>query len=506
MARTTARRHHEPAAATPPTRLWHSPAAWIVTLLTAGLCAALALDVTPLLRGPAPYPQEWQWGLAAVPDLRPVWLALPVAAALAIGAWAWLVACRSHLQSRALLVLAVLALAFRLAVQMTSQDGLSIVARTLNPAYFGYFPPASRVSDLGEFLRTYPERRMEYNIRVQTHPPGNVIFYWLFIRAFESVPSVTQALAPVIEPHVLARPDWAQRYTTAEVLAGAAASLAVPAISTLGVLPLHRLAGRLGSPRAARLAVVLYAFIPALVLFTPVVDDLFSFLTVTALWLTVKGLDERRATWVGLAGLAWGVEAFMTFGVLPVLLLLALTIALRRVGEAGGGRRALLEGVALGAGGSAVWGLAWLLTGLNPVALYRVSTLAHGGLTETRSYWLWLVYNPYDVLLFAGVPAAVHFLRGATRVVGRSRGFPRLPSPADQLMLAFLITMAALLVSGMVRGETARILLYTTPVLAWAAGCDIAEHEENTPGYGAWMAALMAGQAIFFYVILDVYH
>ncbi len=197
--------------------LWRSPAARIVTLLTAGLCVALALDVTPLLRGPAPYPQEWRWGLAAAPDLRPVWLALPVAAALAIGAWAWLAARRSHLRSRALLALAILALAFRLAVQMTSRDGLSLVARTLNPAYFGYFPPATQVSDLGEFLRTYPERRMAYNIRVQTHPPGNVIFYWLFIRTFESIPSVTQALAPAIEPHILARPDWAQRYTTAEV-------------------------------------------------------------------------------------------------------------------------------------------------------------------------------------------------------------------------------------------------------------------------------------------------
>ncbi len=251
---------------------------------------------------------------------------------------------------------------------------------------------------------------------------------------------------------------------------------------------------------------VLYAFIPALVLFTPVVDDLFSFLTVTALWLTVKGLDERHAAWVGLAGLMWGVGAFMTFGVLPVLLLLALTIALRRAGEAGGGRRMLLEGAALGAGGSVVWGLAWLFAGLNPVALYRVSTLAHGGLTETRSYWLWLVYNPYDVLLFAGVPVAVHFLRGAVQVVRRSGGFPRLPSSADQLMLAFLITLLVLFVSGTVRGETARILLYATPVLAWAAGRDIAEHEESTPGYGAWMAALMAGQAIFFYMILDVYH
>ena len=56
----------------------------LIAGLTSGLTIAIVTNLSPLLLGPAPYPEEWQWAVAPVPDLRPAWLVLPLLASTLI--------------------------------------------------------------------------------------------------------------------------------------------------------------------------------------------------------------------------------------------------------------------------------------------------------------------------------------------------------------------------------------------------------------------------------------
>ena len=132
-----------PAAGRIVRHLLRDPLSWIAagsTLLISGL---LLFDAVPALRGPITDPVQWVWRHVWPPDLRPVWLLLPLIAAGLIGVVMWITRRHGRLSPVALGALAGLALAFQLGVQISGSDGLAVTSRTLNPAYYGYFPPAA---------------------------------------------------------------------------------------------------------------------------------------------------------------------------------------------------------------------------------------------------------------------------------------------------------------------------------------------------------------------------
>jgi hypothetical protein len=482
-------------------RLRRDPLALTITVLTLTLCAIIALDLIPVLRGPA---SEWAWDHAKRLDLVPAFLILPIFAAGLIAGWEWWTRRYPVLRWWMLLALAVLALVFRLSVQMTGTQGLQILSRTLNPAYFGYYPPATEVENAGAFIRTYadPEVHAALDYRQQSHPPGNTLFYWAILRSTQALPFLSSIATLIIEPRLDSLPEWAQAYDVSEIVAGGIASLMVPLLSALTVLPLYALTRRLGGVEAARLAVMIYAFVPALTLFTPVIDDVFTLLTASALWLLVAGVEDRRRVRIVLAGLLCGVGLFMSFSNLPipvigVLFVLFYYLARREILWPDG----VIHAALFAASTLVVWALVWLVFGLSPIAVYQNAIQSHA--TLGRSYWLWLLYNPWDILLFAGVPVAFHFVRA---LIGLRRRFTGPDASGSYLLLAIGVTLVTLFISGSVRGETARILLWITPLLVWAAARDITWIRARPQGYGALVCGLLALQTVVFSAALAVYH
>ena len=49
---------------------------FFVAVITLLFCLAIALDVTPFLRGPAPYPPEWQWDYLFINTLNRIYAPL----------------------------------------------------------------------------------------------------------------------------------------------------------------------------------------------------------------------------------------------------------------------------------------------------------------------------------------------------------------------------------------------------------------------------------------------
>ena len=269
----------------------------------------------------------------------------------------------------------------------------------------------------------------------------------------------------------------------------------------MSLIPLYHLARTLWDERTARLAILLYAFIPALTVFMPVFDDAFTLITSFTLYFTVNGIKNQKRSQIFLAGLICGAGLFASFGLLPLLLIsiLYLLISSRAI------KSFIYDSAALAIGGVTVWSLAWITFGLNPFIIYSNSMSEHAILTTTRSYWAWLIYNPYDILLFAGLPISILFLGSVIRCC-RQLFVERSPSSADHLLISFVITFSLILISGNLRGETARVLLYVQPLIALFAARDIANHESRITLYPHLLITLTLIQTILFQTTLSVYH
>lgn len=497
-----------PAAGRIVRHLLRDPLSWIAAGSTLLIGAALLFDAIPGLRGPVGDPKQWVWRHVWPPDLRPGWLLLPLVAAALIGGVMWVTRRQGRLSPAALGALAGLALAFQLGVQITGSDGLAVTSRTINPAYYGYFPPATEIDNLRADLPDYPALTADWSAptRLLTHPPGNLIAFWLVIRVFDGIGPLRTLANTLIAPRMAALPDWAAAYSPAEVLAGTAVGFGTALLAALTVFPLYALARRTGSERSARLAAALYPFIPALTLFLPVVDTAYTLPTVGALWLVVSGLQEQQRGRLLIAGLVLGLSTFHSFGLLPVGAVAGVLIVLHHLPTLRRSwRTLLLDGLALAPGVIGVWVVAWAGFGLNPVVMYRTSMIAHGGLTRARSYGLWLGYNVWDVLLFTGLPIGLHALRRALRLVRRLARRETL-ALADRLLLAAASVMGLIWISGSVRGETARILIFVMPLLAWAAADDVAQDGVRPAGYGVLLGGLLVVQTVVMHAALGVYH
>lgn len=473
--------------------------AQIITCIALLASAVIAADLFPALRGVA---GEWQWTHNSL-DLIAWRLIIPILITFALCQISDLHAKRP-ITNYHLLIFAALALILRLSIQALTANNFSIIARTLNPSYFGYFPPAAAINDLAKFLRDFTNAQptLPY-YRLATHPPGGVVFHWLIIQLVKIFP--TQFLDPILTQRLNTLPSWINNYTTPDIIAGTIASLTIPFLSSLSIIPLYHLARTLWDERTARLVILLYAFIPALTVFMPVFDDVFTLITSLTLYFTVIGIKNQKRSQLFLAGLIGGAGLFASFGLLPLLLISSLyvLISLHTI------KSFIYDSVALAIGGVTVWALAWIIFGLNPLIIYSNSVSEHAILTTTRSYWMWLIYNPYDILLFAGIPIAIMFLGSVIRCC-RQFFVERSPSSADHLLIASVITLGIILISGNLRGETARVLLYVQPIIALFAARNIIPSDHESPFrvtlYPALIITLTFIQTILFQTTLSVYH
>ncbi|MBI5292118.1 MAG: glycosyltransferase family 39 protein [Chloroflexi bacterium] len=423
---------------------------WGIAALTLGICFVITFDLIPALRGPISGGSEWQWRHVSPPDLAAWKLVLPLGVVAIIGLWAYRTRV-APVSNMRLLMLLGLALAFRLAVQETNVNGVSVVARMLNPAYFGYFPPATAIDDMPQFLRDFADIQPSLPYyRLTTHPPGNTVFYWLIIKVVEAAPALTRLAEPFLTPRMAAWPESLQGYSVPDVVAAGISSLLVPFLSALSIFPLYYLAGQLFGARVARITVLLFVFVPALTLFMPVSDDLYTLLAALAFWLTASGLTQGSNRRLWLAGVVVGTGLFQSLSIIPLAVAAGLFITIYYVAQWRTRWRAgLVSLLIFSVGVVTLWAVLWLAFGLNPIKVF-INCLTNYD-ARGRSYWLSVIYNPYDVLLFVGIPVAVHFICALLRLGQRLVARRPLTLP-DYLLLAFAFSMLLLDVGGSLRG------------------------------------------------------
>lgn len=485
--------------------LLKKPLIWVIAL-TLVFFAVLALRPSEAFFG---VPGEWTWSgrppaLSTLPRWWPAIVALTLTALVGIGLdRVWLGLARWQ---------RVLALGFLIVVIPLIQILLKVIHyryplefylyRTIGP-HNGFWQAAISIDSLGDYLRTFPAQMQAMDGvfgHLTTHPPGNILYLWLWRKGFEALPGVAHAVA-----------HWLRGVNCADVafvsladaqIAAALGQMTLPFLSGLTVLPLYAWAKRLGTPQTGWRAAVLFALVPSLSLFTMRWDTLYPLFAATAFLALHVGLTERRVTGWLVAGVITSLATFCSIGNAPLAPALALYAALylwrqsprspgpspvpRWIADVSSAPRphprllstvyCLLSTVyhlhasggwlALIFGGYSVWGLFHVATGVAFWNLLAITGDVQAALRDTYSYGQWLFYNTYDVLAFVGVPVGVLFVVEAARAW---RGIvQRTAAVLPALVVSALLVVVNL--AGVSPGEVGRLWLYwTTGMVVTAA-------------------------------------
>jgi hypothetical protein len=289
---------------------------WIVA--TAGFLLAASGDRVPWVRGPAPYPPEWQWPLREGVASGPLWPALLAVLAilglLAASGTAWARSRPAHARRVLLGIASALGLAFPLALVALEPGGVlaTIFGRVAYRTATSYYTVAisPEAADPIDFLRRHDELLPTFRKGAKhaaTHPPGPVLVYRGLVGLCENVPGLTRAVLwmsglPESNPR-RARPEHAAHTRAAGVLGGVLILVAC-VLTAWPVAGLARAAGS-GPLASARLG-VLWTLLPGPVLVLPQFDQALALPVAVSALALARALraetSARSAAWSVAAG------------------------------------------------------------------------------------------------------------------------------------------------------------------------------------------------------------
>jgi hypothetical protein len=431
-------------------------------------------------------PGEWTWG--RVPPTVPLWLALGpllIAAALYLG-FVWIGAQRVERSRRWELPawifgLVVCGFAWLWIAQEGAPENYQL-SKAVWVLYFrgssGYFSEANEAAgDLTAYLAGYERKMAEGDVlHIGTHPPGLTVAFRLLLGLCREFPALVDvALATEPESVRAAYREFHSTNVRPRSLSGVEravlwlATLLVQAGAVLTVVPLFGLLRTTCSRRASWLAIAFWPTVPALALFLPKADCLYPLVATAFLWLWLTSLARRSRLLAVLAGLVFWVSLTLSLAFLPIALAALLagywTIACEPLATP---TRRLIPAAGWATLGFALPCLAtgWFLK-LNLLTVWWLNLRNHAGFYGQfpRTYWKWLLVNPIELTVAAGVPLTVLAIWS---IAGRWRQTAARPAAGHDW--AWLVTLGLLWLSGKNMGEAARLWILLMPFLVWSAG------------------------------------
>ncbi len=470
---------------------------------------ALVLNVLLIAqRLPLGIKDQWQWEYQ---ESQPPWFTLlfPALAGPVVLFVALYAAERFDLRQfgrlgtwACLLMLAASGFLFRFFVQwiaVPTASGPAFAAATVaSPTATSHFTVALTVRDVRTLIYEYPRWMARWPKHAKTHPPGTLLIYIAGHRAVEASPGLQKLLQRVFYADgdaaissglfgvsLMARTQLEPK----ELLAATFIAYLLPLIGALGVIPFFYFAARFLGEAWAWRAAVLLATLPSLATFMYAIDQVYFFLAVLFLAWIVAALDRNSPALALGAGMALGLATFTSYSLLPLALIAALMTALwmkqaeapQRVGRLGG---------FVVVGFLAFYVALFLLFRFNPVATFRAALAAHheeSVQAMTRSYGKWLVANLFDFFYFVGVPVVALF--AAWLAAPQAKLHAEAVSARWQFIafVAFGATLFLLDLSGLVRGEVARIWMYLAVFPVAFAAARLRQEDEPQWSQLAWI-------------------
>ncbi len=259
----------------------------------------------------------------------------------------------------------------------------------------------------------------------------------------------------------------------------------MPLWGALVVVPFLALARRLADARSAMRGGIFLILTPGIVLFMGHWAHLYTLLAIGALLLTHIGLEKRKLILLLLAGIVLSLATFLSFSNVAVGALAFGYLLLYRIQPLAGPeqqaverraqyRRLLIESIVLLLGALSLWIAYRLFFGVSFLDVYRQGMSIHEQITGYRSYGLWFFYNLLDFWLFMGIPALIAAV-GMLRREMRGDGLPLIHRRVYVPFWTFVLVLLGLNLSGISRGEVARLWMFFMP-LAWLAVLPVLAH------------------------------
>ncbi len=468
-------------------------------LLLAAALATAALGAALARRVPVGIPGEWVWRPNQLElQLGPAgWagLALVVAAwfATRAGWWEQLSAAR-----RAAVIGLLLVASFAMQVGLLNATGLPWItpgAIIASPVATTYYSVSLDVRDPVEWVASYPERMASLPYHARTHPPGFVLLFVGLRRLCEwALPQESPALGTIAESYRV----FGIGPSPTDAAAAMVGAFLFALIGALSLAPLYLLARDLAGAEAGICAAALMAAMPSMLLFGASSDQVALTFAVFTLWLAYSAWRQSCPVRAFLAGLTLAVGLFFTLGLLILAVWLAAWAGLGvlRSADRGVAVRRVLIGAGAAALGFAAWyGVLYVTLHYRAIAVAQAGLFAHRGVTTievARSYWKWILMNPAELAIFAGLPAVAAALWS---VRGQGEGAARLCT----FLTSWLVTVALLDLSGTVRGEVGRIWLFLLWPVAMAGAARLAERPRRSMviamllALQVWQTLLMRG-------------
>ena len=368
-----------------------------------------------------------------------------------------------------LLTLAQLVLTFCIAADEPLWPA-RVAGSTISDAAVGYYSIATRTDGPARFLADYhahlagPEA---YPQRVATHPPGPTLFCYFVRQACLAHPALMDRLERMV--YDLTSFDatltlaaggsvTSAKLTQADgvialIVPGLLALLSAACVPLMYALARQLLAGETPALRGRRVGIIaafLAAGLPALCLFVPSIDGVAAAFGLATLALFVAALQGGKWGAFVLAGIVWGLGLLWTYGLLSLVIVMALLL----VAQPRWRNRAQAAAL-VGVGALLPFVLLALTCGYHPLAALRGSLDVQKAIMAQfgRTYSAWVPMNLWDVVLFLGGLAIL--CRGGTQRALRKGSAPLARLAAFGVVLQMLF----LLVSGETRGEVGRIWL-----------------------------------------------
>jgi hypothetical protein len=361
----------------------------------------------------------------------------------------------------------------------------------------GFFQRESvEIDDARAYLREFPQRLARYaeeedyreTVSVNNNPPGATMLFYLSRKAVRALPGVGRAVTrAVFGPYFLPRDE--------SFMAAMLGAWVLTAVAALSFIPAYLIALRIAS-RSPALVAAAACLAGSMVLFVPGKDTLQVFALLWMLYLylrkpgtlvispqpTAPAPDEvnhtgvfNRASASLFFGLLFGLVAagafFFTLATavfVAVLFVHNLWLLVAR--PHGPAATAAFFWAGAGAGLLVGFGILHVAVDYNSIASLRACYRNHSLFYEhfPRTYWKWLLVNPIEFAIFlgGGLVAAVGLSATGKSRPGELRQTER---SARTLVLACLVVLLALNISGKNASEVARLWVFFMPLLALPA-------------------------------------
>lgn len=435
----------------------------IILVISAIFFTSIAFDITPFLRGPGPYPPDWQWAYYFVNTLDKIWA--PFIVILSMALFVVFLSKRNNIwieknEKKILFFLVMASIFFQASILFFGRAGIAVLLhRIINPELNGYFTASLFVDDLGDFLHVYSQNVLLLPMHAQGHPPGAILFFWFINKIALFFPSLGELMNNISPAHEDVRLLWLS-LAPHQKLGAVISIIVIPFISSLIILPIYFLGKYVYDLRIGLRAALLYIFVPSVTLFLPINDVFISIFPIFSLLIFIKGLNKENKFYIFISGIIFFIGIFFSISMLPLAIVFLVLFILSFLNK-----RALISSNSLQLGASFLLGLAlfpfllFIFFEFNFIELVKVLM---SGLPESRSYSIWLFYNLYDFFTFAGIPLLIIFAYMTknllTNISKNKLG------KTDHLFLSFFVMLFLLDLSGAVRGEVGRIWLPFIPV------------------------------------------